>query len=107
MKIFISIMLPAILSIACLIISIFQFREKGPLLNNAYLFASKQEREALDKKPHYRQSGIVFALLTLIFLCLAVETILQTGWLLPVTWIFIAVAVLYAILSSIKISIKK
>ena len=31
------------------------FKEKGFLLNNAYLFASKEEREEMDKKSHYRQ----------------------------------------------------
>ena len=28
------------------------FKEKGFLLNNAYIYASKQERETMDKKPH-------------------------------------------------------
>ena len=38
-----------IIAIACLVISCLQLHEKGVLLNNAYLFASKQERETMDK----------------------------------------------------------
>ncbi|EFF68226.1 hypothetical protein BUTYVIB_01494 [Eshraghiella crossota DSM 2876] len=30
------------------------------MFNNAYIFASKQERETMNKKPHYKQSGICF-----------------------------------------------
>ena len=51
-----------ILAIVCLIISILSFKEKGFLFNNAYIWASKQERDAMDKKSYYRQSAIAFAL---------------------------------------------
>ncbi len=91
-----------VLAVACLVISVMQFKEKGFLFNNAYIGASKQQREAMDKKPHYRQSGIVFALCAAIFFCVALECILLTDWL----WFIIdalAVAVLiYAIVSSMK-----
>lgn len=97
----------ALIAAVCCVISIRQFREKGFLFNNAYLYASKQERESMDKKPHYRQSGIVFAFLTSIFLCLAVEIILETGWLFYIMWILVAVLILYAIVSSIKSETKK
>lgn len=50
-----------VLSVVCAIIIFFQFRKKGFLFNNAYIYASKQERETIDKKPHYRQSSVVFA----------------------------------------------
>ena len=49
------------LASACLIISIRQFQEKGFLFNNAWLWASEKERRTMDKKPHYHQSGVVFA----------------------------------------------
>lgn len=60
-----------LLSIVCAVISVLQFKEKGVLLNNAYIYASKQERENMDKTPHYRQSGIVFALISAIFFDIA------------------------------------
>ncbi len=91
-----------LLAIGCCVISILQFREKGILFNNEYIFASKQEREKMDKKPHYRQSGVVFAFLAIIFLCLAVEIMTKTGWLLNLIWILSALVIIYAIVSSIK-----
>lgn len=91
-----------ILAVISLIISIRSFKEKGFLFNNAYVLASKQERERMDKKPHYHQSAVVFALLTAGFLCMAIECVLLTGWLW-VAGVAIAIAALiYAIVSSMK-----
>ena len=68
----IEIIINIVLTVVCAVISFFQFRNKGFLFNNSYIYASKQERETMDKKPHYRPSGIVFALLSSIHLCIAV-----------------------------------
>ena len=75
----IEIIINIVLTVVCAVISFFQFRNKGFLFNNSYIYASKQERETMDKKPHYRQSGIVFAFLSSIHLCMAAECILKTG----------------------------
>ncbi len=91
-----------LLSIACAVISVFQFKEKGFLFNNAYIYASKRERETMDKKPYYRQSGIVFAFLSSIFLCIAAECVLETGWLWWVEGALCIAVLVYAIFSSIK-----
>ncbi len=65
-----------ILAIVLLLISVLQFQEKGFLLNNAYILASKKEREEMDankemKHPHYRQSGYTFLLFRISFVFLA------------------------------------
>lgn len=91
-----------VLSVVCAIISFFQFQEKGFLFNNAYIYASKQERETMDKKPHYRQSGIVFAFLSAIFLCIAAECIFETGWLWWIEGALCIAVISYAIISSVK-----
>ncbi len=91
-----------LLSITCAVISVFQFKEKGFLFNNAYIYASKQERETMDKKPHYRQSGIVFAILSSIFLCIAAECVLEIGWLWWVEGALCIAVLVYAIISSVK-----
>ncbi len=91
-----------LLSIACAVISVFQFKEKGFLFNNAYIYASKQERETMDKKLHYRQSGIVFAILSSIFLCIAAECVLKIGWLWWVEGALCIAVLVYAIISSVK-----
>lgn len=96
-----------LLSIVCAVISVLQFKEKGVLLNNAYIYASKQERENLDKTPHYRQSGIVFALISAIFFGIAAECILKTGWLWWIVSALAAAALVYAVVSSVKEQIKR
>ena len=96
-----------IMSIACFVLSYLQFNEKGFLFNNAYIYASKQEREVMDKKPHYRQSGIVFLLLGIIFAINAVDVILKTGWLFYIVIVIAVIAIIYAIASSVIIEKNK
>ncbi len=96
-----------IIAIACLVISCLQLHEKGVLLNNAYLFASKQERETMDKKPHYKQSGVVFLFLGIIFLIEAINVILQIEWLFYCVIVIALVTILYAIISSVTIEKRK
>ena len=91
-----------LLAVSSCVVSIVQFRGKGVCLNNAYLFACPKERAQMDLKIHYRQSGVVFALLTAIFLCLAVEIIGKTGWLFKIMWLLVAVTVVYAAASSTR-----
>lgn len=81
-----------------------QLLERGVLLNNAWLYATKEEREKLNKKPYYRQSGIVFCLLGLLFTVIGLYALLQSSGLL---WLEAALAVgtvAYAILSTVQIS---
>ena len=52
-----------VIAMAAFIMSYFSFKEKGFLLNNAYIHASRRKRENMDKKPYYRQSAIVFFLI--------------------------------------------
>lgn len=91
-----------ILAIGCLFISVMSFREKGFLFNNAYIWASKTERETMDKKPHYRQSAIVFALLAAVFVCIALECVLLADWLWLPIGVLSGAALVYAIASSTK-----
>ena len=49
------------------VVSIRSFQNKGFLFNNAYIYASKEERGKMDKKPYYRQSAIVFCILSAVF----------------------------------------
>ena len=47
------------LAIVCLVISVLQFKEKGFLFNNAYIWAAKQERETMNGKMarHHQKLG--------------------------------------------------
>ena len=105
-NLFIIIILAAI-TITCFIISYLQFHEKGFLFNNANIYASKQERETMDKKPHYKQSGMAFLLIGIVFGINTVEVILQLNWLFVLAMIVAVIAIVYAIVSSIAIEKRK
>lgn len=89
-----------VLAIGFLAISVLQFLEKGFLFHNAYIWASRQEREAMDKQPYYRQSGIVFSLSGALFLCMALECVVTTGWLWSIVGLLAIAILAYAIVSN-------
>lgn len=59
----------------------------------------------MDKRRHYRQSGIVFAFLSSIFLCMAAEFGFETGWLWWIEGALCIAVLVYAIISSFKGSV--
>ena len=81
-------------------ISARQFAEKGLLFNNAYIWASKEEREKLDKSPHYKQSAIVFALISAVFLVIGISILLQNYKIQLLEIPLIIGALIYAVVSS-------
>ena len=89
------------------LLSFRSFREKGFLFNNAYLYASQKERESMDKKPHYRQSAIVFLLIGLVFFLNAIALLLSASWASHLAIAVMVAAIVYAIASSIAIEKKK
>ena len=95
------------ISLVLFVLSVRSFKEKGFLFNNAYIYASRTERASMDKKPHYRQTAIVFLLLGLMFLLMGLEALLDTGWLLWVEILCMAVALVYAIASSVVEATKR
>ena len=92
-----------LVSIAAFIISILSFMEKGFLFNNAYLYADKQEREKMNKKPHYRQSAIVFLAFGLVFFLNGINVFFQTNWIFFITAAIVIITLIYAIISSVMI----
>ncbi len=102
----ITIVILFLIAIGSFVVGYLQFKEKGFLFNNAYLYASKEERATMNKKPHYRQSAIVFASIGLIFLLNAVELIVRSGWLFIVELGLMIFIIIYAIVSSVMIARK-
>ncbi len=97
-----------IVAVIAFIVSYLQFKGKMVLINNAWLYASKKERETMNKTPHYKQSGVVFMLIGLNFLIDAIGCIMHNKNLMLYTVLIISViAVIYAIVSSIRIEKKK
>ncbi len=102
----------AVSGIVLFVISVLQFQEKGFLLNNAYLWASPKEREQMDekkemKRPHYRQSGWVFLLLGISFVSYSLYCFLNLRWLFAAFWVLLAVTLIYAVASSVKMEAGK
>lgn len=91
----------------CFIVGYLHFGEKGFLFNNAYIYASKQERNTMDKSPYFKQSGVVFVLIGIIFLINAVDIVLKTSWLFYLVIAVAVVTVIYAIVSSVAIEKRK
>ena len=93
----------SIISIFAFVMSIRSFMRKGFLFNNAYIYASKEEREQMNKKPHYKQSAIVFLLIGLIFLLNALSVLFKANWIFYVVIGVVIITIIYAIVSSIMI----
>ena len=96
-----------VIVIVCFVVSYLHFSEKGFLFNNAYIYASQQERATMDKTTHYRQTAIGFIMLGNIFLINAIEMIIETGWLFYTVIGVAIIAVVYAIISSVIIERKR
>lgn len=92
-----------IISIVMFIISFRSFKERGFLFNNAYIYASKEERDNMNKKPHYRQSAIVFLMLGILFLIISIGSIFDVEWLFYVEIVCMVITAVYAVVSSILI----
>lgn len=61
----------------------------------------------MDRSQHYKQSGVVFLMIGIIFAINAVDMILKTGWLFYVVIFIAIIAVIYAIVSSVIIEKNK
>lgn len=92
-----------IAAIVCLAVGIMQLNERGILLNNAYLYASKEKKQSMNKTPYYRQSGIVFIMLAVIFALIAAAAAFQTELLSYLALGVCAAVVIYAIVSAVII----
>lgn len=87
-----------------LLFGIRSFLEKGFLLNNAYIYASKEEREIMDKKPYYKQSAIVFCILSVVFFVIGLSLLLQNDKYILLEIPLIAAAIIYAVVSTVQIN---
>lgn len=104
--IIIAIIMGAISLVFC-VLGIRSFLGKGFLLNNAYIYASKKEREGFNKKPYYIQSGVVFCLIAMVFAINLFRVIFKAKWLVYLVIFDLVVTVIYAIISSILIEKSK
>ena len=90
------------ISVVCFLIAYFQAKERGPVFTNAYLFASKEERERLDRTPEYRLAKTVFLVFGIVFLILSVEVLMDWKWLAYILAGMIIALVVYVIAVTMK-----
>ncbi len=86
-----------------LILSIRSFKQKGFLLNNAYLFATKEERKSITWKPYYIQSGVAFLGVAVVFVLIALTAIYEIGIFSKIAIVVAVAMVVYAIVSAVVI----
>ena len=87
--------------------SIRSFLGKGFLLNNAYLYASEDERKTMNKKPYYRQSAVVFCILSIVFIVIGLSLVLHNNKILLFEILLVVGAIIYAIASTVHINKQK
>ncbi len=91
-----------LISLLLLTYSFFTSKEKGPILSNSYLLASKKERENLDKSAAYHEVTVVFGLLGIVCLLFTIRTISSWLWIDYIIGVFIVIEIIYVITVSIK-----
>lgn len=79
---------------------------KGFLFNNAYIYANKKEREQMNNKPYYIQTGIVFILLSIASCLEGFNALLRYDVFFVLFIIIIVVTLVFAIASTIYIDKK-
>ena len=84
-----------------LLLGIRSFMERGFLLNNAYIYATKEERKTMDKKPYYRQSAVAFCLLSAMFVIIGLSVLFQNDTIMLLVIPFAVAVVLYAVVSTV------
>ncbi|RDY27746.1 DUF3784 domain-containing protein [Romboutsia weinsteinii] len=96
-----------VISVACLVYSLFAFQEKGPLLMTTYFVASPKEREKMKNRKEYRFVATVFITIAVATGIAGLGEIFNIAWAYKVTMAILLVLVVYVIVVSIKDSIKK
>ena len=91
------------LSFLLLVWGILSLFNKGFLFNTAYIYANKKEREQMNKKPYYIQTGIVFVLLSIASCLEGFNALLRYDVFFVLFIIIIVVTLVFAIVSTIYI----
>ena len=96
-----------IVAAIAVLLGIMQFLQKGPLLNNAWLYANEEQRRTMDKKPYYIQSGIVFVMIGIQFMLLGCFTLTKMYVFLILEFTVVGIMIITAIVSALMIEKKK
>lgn len=92
-----------VVAIGCFIYTHFTAHQKGVILSNTYLWATKEERKQMNFASEYKVVTVVFRMVGLIFTCLAAEML--TFW--PGFWVASLVLTILVIGYAIVCTIQK
>ena len=104
MNTIVSVITPFTIAAVLALLSFRSFREKGFLLNNAYLYATEEEKKTMNKKPWYRQSAICFCLLSVAFILLGLYSVFDKKVFIILEHLVLMGTAAYAIVSSVMIN---
>ena len=94
------------LTITSLIFAILAFSGKDIILDDAYIKASEEERNTMDKKAYRIQAAVVFLFIAVISACNALRAIMHMPLFTYLAGAFGIIGIIYAIVSHYKIKKK-
>ena len=100
----VEIVLAIIFFVIAGVLLFFSFRsffERGVLLNNAYIYATKEERAAMNKKPYYQQTAVVFCILSVVFVIIGLSVLFRNGNIALLVIPLAVAAIIYAVVSTV------
>ena len=92
-----------ILTIAAYALSLLGFLGKGIIIDDHYVFSTREKRKDMDKEAYYLQSGILFLCLGTMFLVYLLRLITGIRYFTYIALFFTFVAMVYAIISHYRI----
>ena len=101
---YIILSIPFVFAAVSLVIAILQFMHKGIPLNTKYLFSSQIVRDAMDKDPLYRQSGIAFLFVFGAFISMGLDMIIDSGIFLLLELGFMIATIVFIVVSNKKMN---
>ena len=94
-------------AVMSLIISLLGFMGKDIILDDAYIKASEDEREKMDKKAYRLQGAIIFLFIYALTLCNLLRAVLHIAWLTYIAFAIGTMGIVYAIVSHYAIKKKQ
>ena len=95
------------MAVVSLVFSILCFAGKDIILDDAYIKASKEEREGMDKKAYRLQAAIVFLFMFATTLCNLLRALTHIPFFTYIAFGIGAIGIIYAIVSHYSIKKKQ
>ena len=96
-----------VMAVGTLVCSVLGFMGKDMILDDAYIKASKEEREKMGKKAYRLQGSIIFLFLFVITLCNILQVVLHIPLFTYAAFVIGVIGIAYAIISHYKLKKKR